>query len=113
ICNRRAGHARPLPFPLEVELEHELDASSAVEVIGVTEVLVRQLAGGVEAQGQVGIAARRIERRQRMVDEVICRDAELDLLVLRNLEVLEERQVAVPERRRLYIRENEGAIVTR
>src|ERR1035441_4650075 len=43
----------------------------------------------------IGIAARQIELGERVIQEVDSRDAELQLLSLRDLEVLEQRQITV------------------
>src|SRR5437588_4301864 len=48
-----------------------------------------------------------------MVQEVVRRDPELQLLLFAEVEVLERRQVAVEERRTLDVRENERAVVPR
>ncbi len=71
---------------LEVELERELDAAVAVQVVGVTEVLVAKSAGLGKRERQVVVAARRVEGGQRVVQEVVGGDAELNLLGLRDHE---------------------------
>src|SRR5580658_1007914 len=80
----------------EVELDRELYDSAALLVRGVAEQRAGLLARGVEAERQVLPA---IEGPQRMVQEVIAVDTELQFLRFGDLEVLKQSQVGVEEPR--------------
>src|SRR5438309_8941949 len=82
---------------LEVELDRELDDAVAQLLGSNAELVVGQLAArAVEVQVEVvGAVA---EAPQRVVHEVVRREAELQFPGLAELEVLEQREVAIEER---------------
>ena len=90
---RRARYATR-SLLLEVELDRELDDAMAQLLGGDTELVVGKLAGrAVEIKVEVvGAVA---EAPQRVVHKVIRREAQLQLPGLAELEVFEQRQVAV------------------
>src|SRR5215472_4442624 len=80
----------------EKELDRELHDTAALLVGHRSEVRCIQLPGArVEAEIQIAS----IERPQRVIQEVIPVDTELQLLRLRNLEILEEPKIPVEEYR--------------
>src|SRR6185437_1304368 len=99
-------------FALEVELQDQLDRAVTIEVIGVTEVRIGcDLTLRVKVQLQSGSRAGWIESRQRMVQEVVGRSAELELLRFGDLERLKQRQVVVDERRTFDVGEHKRPVV--
>src|SRR5579859_5583052 len=95
---RRPRFRCSLSFPgrSEHELDRELNHSVALLLGDRSEVRRIQLSGGsIESEIQVGV----VERPQRMVEEVVTRDSELQFLRFADLEILEQSEVPVKERR--------------
>src|SRR6266852_625412 len=77
----------------------------------ITEPGIRKLAAGIEGQVVVIISVHK--RCDRMIQEVIRREAELQLLLFAEVKVLEHRQIAVQVGRTLYIGEDVRSVVAR
>ena len=104
---------------LEVVLDRELDHAAVdreQRFAGGVGVLVRGREVPVcvgELQRYIGVVIRGVELRQRMIDEVKGFKSQLELLFLPDLEVLEQRQIAIEERRALNVRPDDVAYLTR
>ena len=92
---------------LEEELQSELNASIAGNIISISEAGICVYPGGIQIQVESLATVGWIERRERMIQEVVSREAKLNFLRLTEYEVLEQRQVIVFERGSLHVRHDE------
>src|SRR4051812_30255383 len=82
---------------LEVELHRKFDHAVPLFGRGLSKIrigLSNDLRGRILLEGQTQVVGT-AERPQRMVEEVIHLDSELQLLRLRDLEVLEQRKIRI------------------
>ena len=93
------------------EFDHHLQDAMANRVCSVPEIGVCKSPATVKREFQVLVAIE--ERAIRVVQEVIAREAELKLFVLRRSEseILEQRQVRVKEPWARQCRENVGTLL--
>src|SRR5579872_1027554 len=115
VYRKKNGMAGAIPFcrltsiELEGVLHPHLDDAVSLLLGGDAEVRIIRLQRGL-VEAQVEVAA--VERIQRMVQPVVKVETELQILPLRDLEVLEHAHIPVEIGRSVNRRENGWAVLT-